>query len=75
MREGSGLMTLIARLCALCAVCALMQMALGETDGQGGLRMLGGLLMLHLVLSGAQELAAQLAAEKDLMHIFAILVK
>ena len=53
-REGSGLMTLIARLCALCAVCALMQMALGETDGQGGLRMLGGLLMLHLVLSGAQ---------------------
>ena len=59
----------------LCAVCALMQMALGETDGQGGLRMLGGLLMLHLVLSGAQELAAQLAAEKDLMHIFTILVK
>ena len=54
-------MTLSARLCALCAVCALMQMAMGETDGQGGLRMLGGLLMLHLVLSGAQELAAQLA--------------
>ena len=69
------MMTLIARLCALCAVCALMQMAMGDTDGQGGLRMLGGLLMLHLVLSGAHELAAELAAQKDLMHIFGILVK
>lgn len=69
------MMTLIARLCALCAVCALMQMAIGETDEQGGLRMLGGLLMLHLVLSGAHELAAQLAAERDLMRIFGILVK
>ena len=37
--------------------------------------MLGGLLMLHLVLSGARELAAQLAAERDLMRIFGILVK
>ena len=68
-------MTLIARLCALCAVCALMQTAIGETDGQGGLRMLGGLLMLHLVLSGAHDLAQQLAAQKDLMCIFEILVK
>lgn len=68
-------MTLIARLCALCAVCALMQTAVGETDGQGGLRMLGGLLMLHLVLSGAQDLAQQLGAQKDLMGIFEILVK
>ena len=74
-REGWALMTLIARLCALCAVCALMQMAIGETDEQGSLRMLGGLLMLHLVLSGARELAAQLAAERDLMRIFGILVK
>ena len=68
-------MTLIARLCALCAVCALMQTAIGETDGQGGLRMLGGLLMLHLVLTGAHELAAQLAGQNDLMRIFGILAK
>ena len=68
-------MTLIARLCALCAVCALMQTALGETDGQGGLRMLGGLLMLHLVISGAEELARQLTAQRDLMRIFEILMK
>lgn len=68
-------MTLIARLCALCAVCALMQMAMGETDGQGGLRMLGGLLMLHLVISGGRELAGELAAQQDLMRIFGILMK
>lgn len=68
-------MTLIARLCALCAVCALMQTAIGETDGQGGLRMLGGLLMLHLVLSGVRELAQELTVHRDLMQIFEILVK
>lgn len=69
------MMTLIARLCALCAVCALMQMALGETDGQGGVRMLGGLLMLHLVISGAHDLAMQLAGEKELMGVFEILMR
>lgn len=69
------MMTLIARLCALCAVCALMQMAMGEADGQGSLRMLGGLLMLHLVISGARELAGELAAQRDLMRIFGILMK
>ena len=69
------MMTLIARLCALCAVCALMQMAMGDSDGQGSLRMLGGLLMLHLVIAGAQELAGELAAQKDLMRIFEILAK
>ena len=69
------MMTLIARLCALCAVCALEQMAMGETEAQGGLRMLGGLLMLHLVLSGAHELATQLAGQHDLMRIFGILAK
>ena len=68
-------MTLMARLCALCAVCSLLQAALPREEGRASLRMIGGLLMLHLVLSGAQELAAQLAAEKDLMHIFTILVK
>lgn len=68
-------MTLIARLCALCAVCALMQTAIGDMDGQGGLRMLGGLLMLHLVISGVRELAEQLSAQEDLMHIFEVLVK
>ena len=69
------MMTLIARLCALCAVCALMQMAMGETDGQGGLRMLGGLLMLHLVISGAEELCRQALEERELMRIFALLMQ
>ena len=69
------MMTLIARLCALCAVCALMQMTMCESDVHFVLMILCVLLMLHLVLSGAQELAAQLAAQKDLMHIFGLLVK
>jgi len=66
-------MTLIARLCALCAVCALMQMVLGESEHSAGLRMIGGLLMLHLVISGAKELGAQLMAAESLRAVYDIL--
>ena len=37
--------------------------------------MLGGLLMMHLVISGVQKLAGQLAASDNLMHIFEILAR
>ena len=67
-------MTLMARLCMLCAVCALMQMALGDSAQQAGLRMVGGLLMLHLVISGAQELVAQLMAADSLMAVYEMLI-
>ena len=44
------MMTLMARLCTLCALTAMIQMALGENDAKGSMRMIGGLLMLHLSL-------------------------
>lgn len=69
------MMTLIARLCALCAVCALMQMLLDGSSGSGALAMIGGLLMLHLVVTGGYELAQQLASERELARIFEILLK
>ena len=69
------MMTMIGRLCALCAVCTLCEIVLPEGTGQNGLRMIGGLLMLHLVLTMAQELCIQLAHEKELKHIFEILMK
>ena len=68
------MMTLMARLCALCALCAMMQMALGEAKGAEGMRMIGGLLMLHLVISGAQELCERLLEADSLMHIYEILI-
>lgn len=68
------MVTLIARLCALCAVCALIQTAMGEADEQGGLRMIGGLLMLHLVLSGVRDWVQALAAERNVMRIFELLM-
>lgn len=68
------MMTLVARLCALCAVCALMQMISPE-KGRGSLRLIGGLLMLHLVLFGARELCAQILEERELMRIFELLMK
>lgn len=69
------MMTLVARLCALCAVSALMQLALGDTPGAGSLRMIGGLLMLHLVITGGHGIALQLAAQRDLSCIFEILMQ
>jgi len=68
-------MTLMGRLCALCAVCALTQLALGDTRGANGLQMIGGLLMLHLVISGGYELSVHLSAQRDLGGIFGILMQ
>ena len=67
-------MTLMARLCALCAVCALAQMVLGDTKGSDGVRMIGGLLMVHLVISGAQELYNSLLHAEGLKAMVAILI-
>lgn len=69
------MMTLVARLCALCAVCALIQLILGDTRGAGSLRLIGGLLMLHLVISGGYELSMQIASQHDLGRIFELLIQ
>ena len=69
------MMTLVARLCALCAVCALGQLILGDTRGAEGLRMIGGLLMMHLVICGGYELSLRLVGERSLMRIFEILIQ
>ena len=68
------MVTIIARLCGLCAMCALMQTAAPE-EAKDSLRMIGGLLMLHLVISGAQSLCGQVLSAGDLMHIFDVLMK
>ena len=69
------MMTLMARLCALCAVRSLLQAALPREEGRASLRMIGGLLMLHLVISGAEELCRQALEERELMRIFALLMQ
>ena len=68
-------MTLMARLCALCSVCALMQMTLGDSKHSAGISMIGGLLMIHLVISGAKELCTQLLQADGLRSICSILIK
>lgn len=62
-------MTLISRLCALCAMSALMQLVLPDKQARGSLRVICGMLMLELTLSGAQELAGALSGEKSLMSL------
>ena len=68
-------MTLIARLCALCAMSALMQMVVPEGKSRGGLRLICGLLMLHLTLTGARELLCGALASGDLTRIFESLLQ
>lgn len=68
------MVSIIARLCALCAMCALMEIAVPE-EASDSLRMIGGLLMLHLVISGAQGLCQQATSAGSLMHIFDALMK
>lgn len=68
------MMTLTGQLCALCAVCSLMQMMIGDARAREGLRMIGGLLMLHLVISGAQELGAKLLSADGLLSMYEILI-
>lgn len=69
------MMTLMARLCGLCAVSALIQMALGESEARASLRMISGLLMLHLTLSGAGEVLKALASADSFETALACLMK
>ena len=66
------MMTLMARLCALTA---MIQMALGENDAKGSMRMIGGLLMLHLTLDGARDLWEALSQAASVEAILACMMK
>ncbi len=60
-------MTLIGKLCALCAMSALMQLVLSSKQARGSLRVICGMLMLELTLSGVREIA--LSGKGDLMSL------
>jgi hypothetical protein len=52
-----------------------MQMAVPQ-DWQGdSLRLIGGMMMLHLVVSGAHEIISRIIGQQDLMRIFEILIE
>ena len=69
------MITLIAQLCSLCAMSALVQMTAADAPARGSLRMICGLLMQLLTLSGLRALGAALASHRDLMGIFACLMR
>ena len=66
------MMTLMARLCTLCALTAMIQMALGENDAKGSMRMIGG---LHLTLDGARDLWEALSQAASVEAILACMMK
>lgn len=69
------MMTLIARLCGLCAVSTLIQMVLDETNSRTSLRMISGLLMLHLTLSSASDLLSGLVSADSFEMALSYLMK
>ena len=68
------MMTLMAQLCALCAMIAVMQMLVPQ-EGRDSVKLIGGLAMLHLVMSCADTLCAQILAQRDLAGIFGVFVQ
>ena len=66
---------IITRLCALCAMSALIQMAMPDGAAKGGLRVICGLLMQLLTLSGLRQLGGELAAQQDLMGVLMCLMR
>ena len=69
------MMSLIAQLCALCAMSALVQMVLPDHGAKGSLRVICGLMMQYLTLSGLKNLGVELAAQQDLAGILSCLMK
>ncbi len=65
---------LIAQLCGMCAMLGLAQMIVPE-DRDGGMKAIGGMLMLHLTLSGLCELCAELAAQQNIGAMWQILIR
>ena len=65
----------MGRLCALCALREVIQMGLGESVAKGSLRMIGGLLMLYLTLSGARDLLASLSEAASVEAILKCLMQ
>lgn len=69
------MMTLIAQLCALCAACALCEMILPEGEARSGSRMIGGMLMLHQVISGVEVFFVQIAEAKGISEMFEAMIR
>ena len=69
------MMTLMAQLCAMSAMSALIQMALPEKRLSGGIRVLSGLLMLPMTLSGLTRLCEGLGGKQDLMEMLGSLLQ
>lgn len=68
-------MSLIVRLCAVCAVCSLMELALTGSKLKGGLRLIGGMVMLSITAAHVQSIAAAIAQQTDLLGVFECLMR
>lgn len=63
------------RLCALCSMSALLQMMMAKDDARSALKMICGLLMLHMTCESTQTLIAQMTSGESLMQLLSYLMK
>lgn len=69
------MMTLIGRLCVLCMLSALMQMTIRGQREKSGVRLICGLIMLHMTLSQIGWIFGALQQELTLRGIFECLME
>ena len=65
----------IIRLCVLCSMSALAQMVVDQESAHDALKMICGLLMLHMTLKSADTLLSELALSTSLTEVFTLLLK
>ncbi|MBP3427332.1 MAG: hypothetical protein J6M47_03610 [Clostridia bacterium] len=68
------MVTMISRLCGLCAMSAMLEMLLFREERGSMVRMVCGLLMLHMTLSDGREMVMQMIRAEGLDEIFRILI-
>ena len=65
---------MISRLCGLCAMSALLERLLPDDSGRSGMRMICGLLMIHMTLTMGMELVDRLTQANELDEMIRILI-
>ena len=64
----------MTKLCAICAVSALAQMIMPQEEGNEGIRLLCGMMMLRLTCETAQTLLQKMADCSDMGQLLSCLL-
>ena len=69
------MVTLIIRLCAVCAAGSLLEMAAIGSKFADSLRLICGLIMLSVTISGIRDIVQKISQQSELAAIFDCLIR